>query len=119
MKKAYYLRPLTFLYLEETKYYKTLAKNVTHFDNGPRVIRHPPPSVSFGEDLGMSVSWTCDAVAKGAVSYKWLKNDKVIDMLFCSIIVLLPILAQEICCFFFFYENQRKVSFYIADLISE
>ncbi|KAJ7318647.1 hypothetical protein OS493_037588 [Desmophyllum pertusum] len=64
--------------IEETKYYKTVATNITHFDNGPRVIRHPPPSVSLGDDLGLNVSWTCDAVAKGNVAYNWLKNDQII-----------------------------------------
>ena len=54
-----------------------MTKNVTHFDNGPRVIRHPPPSMSLGDDLGLSVTWTCDAVAKGPVRYKWLKDEKV------------------------------------------
>ncbi|KAJ7381533.1 Cadherin cytoplasmic C-terminal, partial [Desmophyllum pertusum] len=64
--------------IEETKYYKTVATNITHFDNGPRVTRHPPPSVSLGDDLGLNVSWTCDAVAKGNVAYNWLKNDQII-----------------------------------------
>ncbi|KAJ7394203.1 Cadherin EGF LAG seven-pass G-type receptor 2 [Desmophyllum pertusum] len=64
--------------IEETKFYKTVAANITHFDNGPRVIRHPPPSASLGEDLGLNVSWTCDAVAKGNVVYNWLKNDQII-----------------------------------------
>ncbi|KAL9976385.1 hypothetical protein ACROYT_G013683 [Oculina patagonica] len=62
--------------LEGTKFYKTVASNITRFDNGPRVMRHPPPSVSLGEDLGLNVSWTCDAVAKGNVVYSWLKNDQ-------------------------------------------
>ena len=65
------------LVLEEAKYYKTVAPNTTHFDNGPRVVRHPPPSVSLGDDLGLSVSWSCDAVAEGNVAYSWLKNDQV------------------------------------------
>lgn len=63
--------------LEEAKYYKTVAPNITRFDNGPRVVRHPPPSVSLGEDLGLNVSWSCDAVAEGNVAYSWLKNDQV------------------------------------------
>ena len=54
-----------------------MSKHVTYFDNGPRMVRHPPPSVSLGDDLGLDVSWTCDAVAKGRVMYKWLKNDQV------------------------------------------
>ena len=54
-----------------------MTPNITHFDNGPRVIRHPPPSVSLGEDLGLDVSWSCDAVAEGNVAYSWLKNDQV------------------------------------------
>jgi len=33
--------------------------------------------VSLGEDLGLNVSWSCDAVAEGNVAYSWLKNDQV------------------------------------------
>ena len=73
-----------FVFLEETKYYKTVAKNVTHFDNGPRIVRHPPSSVSLGDDLGLNISWTCDAVAKDVVTYKWLKNDQVTLRLCCQ-----------------------------------
>lgn len=63
--------------LEEEKFYKTVAPNITHFDNGPRVVRHPPPSVRLGDDLGLDVSWSCDAVAEGHVAYSWLKNGQV------------------------------------------
>ena len=66
-----------FIYTEETKYYKTVERNITQFDNGPRHIRHPPPSVSLGADLGLGVSWICEAVAGGPLTYKWLKNKKV------------------------------------------
>lgn len=52
-----------------------MARNVSQFDNGPRILRHPPPSVS--EDLGQDILWTCEAVAKGAVAYEWLRNDQV------------------------------------------
>ena len=76
-----YMTP--FLCLEETKYYKTVTRNVTHFDNGPRIIRHPPPSVNLGNDLGLNVSWTCDAVGKNPIEYKWLKDDQVIWRLCC------------------------------------
>lgn len=72
---GFYLHTLTCL--EEAKYYKTVAPNITDFDNGPRVVRHPPPSVSLGDDLGLNVSWSCDAVAEGNVAYSWLKNDQV------------------------------------------
>jgi len=65
------------LVLEEAKYYKTVGPNINHFDNGPHVVRHPPPSVSLGEDLGLNVTWSCDAVAEGDVAYSWLKNDQV------------------------------------------
>lgn len=54
-----------------------MARNISQFDNGPRIIRHPPPSVSLSEDLGQNISWTCEAVAKGAVAYQWLRNDQV------------------------------------------
>ncbi|XP_068730841.1 uncharacterized protein [Montipora capricornis] len=64
--------------IEETKYYKTVARNITQFDSGPRHIRHPPPSVSLGADLGLGVSWICEAVADGPLTYKWLKNQKSI-----------------------------------------
>ncbi|XP_068682166.1 uncharacterized protein [Montipora foliosa] len=64
--------------IEETKYYKTVARNITQFDNGPRHISHPPPSVSLGADLGLGVSWICEAVADGPLTYKWLKNQKSI-----------------------------------------
>lgn len=67
----------TLIFLEEAKFYKTVASNITYFDNGPRVIRQPPPLVSLGEDLGLNVSWTCDAVANGSVTYSWLKNNQV------------------------------------------
>ena len=55
-----------------------MARNISQFDNGPRIIRHPPPSVSLGEDLGQNISWTCEAVARGAVAYQWLRNDQVV-----------------------------------------
>ena len=55
-----------------------MARNISRFDNGPRIIRHPPPSVSLGEDLGQNISWTCKAVARGAVAYQWLRNDQVV-----------------------------------------
>ncbi|XP_068682491.1 uncharacterized protein [Montipora foliosa] len=64
--------------IEETKYYKTVARNITQFDNGPRHISHPPPSVSLGAELGLGVSWICEAVADGPLTYKWLKNKKSI-----------------------------------------
>jgi len=31
----------------------------------------------MGEDLGLNVSWSCDAVSEGNVAYGWLKNDQV------------------------------------------
>ena len=55
-----------------------MARNISQFDDGPRIIRHPPPSVSLGEDLGQNISWTCKAVARGAVAYQWLRNDQVV-----------------------------------------
>ena len=64
--------------IEETRQYKTIANNITQFDKGPRIIHHPPSNArSLGGDLGLNVSWRCDAFAKGEVSYQWLKNNQV------------------------------------------
>ncbi|XP_022800058.1 uncharacterized protein LOC111337931 isoform X2 [Stylophora pistillata] len=66
--------------LEETRQYKTIANNITQFDKGPRIIHHPPSKArSLGGDLGLNVSWRCDAFAKGEVSYQWLKNNQPVE----------------------------------------
>ena len=66
-----------YIFLEEARQYKTIGNNIIQFDKGPRIIRHPPAYTSLGGDLGLNVSWRCDAVAKGNVSYQWLKNNQV------------------------------------------
>ena len=66
-----------FKFAEETKYFKNVATNIGQFDNGPHLISHPPPSISLGSDVGLGVSWTCEAVANGPLMYKWLKGKKV------------------------------------------
>lgn len=67
-----------FKFAEETKYFKNVATNIVQFDNGPQLISHPPPSTSLGDDLGLSVSWTCEAVANGPLMYTWFKERKVL-----------------------------------------
>ena len=67
-----------FKFAEETKYFKTVATNIVQFDNGPHLISHPPPSISLGHDLGLGVSWTCEAVSNGPLMYRWLKDKKVL-----------------------------------------
>ncbi|XP_067044679.1 uncharacterized protein [Acropora muricata] len=64
--------------MEETKYFKNVATNIGQFDNGPHLISHPPPSISLADDVGLGVSWTCEAVANGPLMYTWLKDEKTV-----------------------------------------
>ena len=77
MFKFYFAFLLRWYSLDEKRFYKRVATNLSRFDNGPQIVRHPPPFVRLGGDLGWNVSWNCDAVAGNRVTYKWLRDHRV------------------------------------------
>ena len=76
-----------------------MATNVVQFDNGPQLISHPPPSTSLGDDLELSVSWTCEAVANGPVMYKWLRDKKVLKCYMTKFSQILSLQKVFLRCF--------------------
>ena len=102
-----------FKFAEETKYFKNVATNIVQFDNGPQLISHPPPSISLGDDLGLDVSWTCEAVANSPLMYTWLKDKKVLKCYatkFSEILILQKVFFRCFSQWFFLRITENETA---------